>query len=306
MASKGGGYLGRWRRLWRQGDLGAALLCLLPAAIIFGVFDIFPILYSGYLSLLEWDGLSAARRFVGAANYASLLRSGELWNSLGATLYYMLGSTILGLAAGLLVALALKRGLRALSFYRTVYFVPVITSAVAAAVVWRYLFDPGSGLVNVALRSFGLPAPGWTSSPVWAMPAVILVGVWKRLGFNMVIYLAGLQSIPREYYEAARADGAGSWALLRHVTWPLLAPITALLAIMSIIDSFMVFDQVFVMTRGGPMGATEVIGLLLYRYGFSYFQIGRASALGWLVFVAVAAITLIQWRLAGLETRGAM
>ncbi len=296
---------GRNLRGWRRSDLPAALLCLLPAAIIFGVFNIFPIIYSGYLSLLEWDGLSAARLFVGPANYVALLRSGELWNSLGATLYYMLGSTILGLAAGLLVALALNRGLCARSFYRTVYFIPVITSAVAAAVVWRYLFDPGSGLVNVSLRSLGLPAPGWTSSPLWAMPAVILVGVWKRLGFNMVIYLAGLQSIPREYYEAARADGAGNWGLFRHVTWPLLAPITALLAIMSVIDSFMVFDQVFVMTRGGPMGATEVIGLLLYRYGFSYFQVGRASALGWLVFAAIAAITLMQWRLAGLETRGA-
>jgi multiple sugar transport system permease protein len=281
-----------------------ALVCLLPAAVIFGAFNIFPILYSGYLSLLEWDGLSPDRTFVALANYIELAHSGDFWNSLGVTLYYMVGITVLGIAAGLAVALALNRGMRALPFYRAVYFTPVITSTVAAAVVWKYLFDPGSGFVNVALRSVGLPTPVWLASTLWAMPAIILVGVWKRLGFNMVIYLAGLQGIPREYYEAAQVDGAGTWARFRYITLPLLAPITVLLVIMSIIDAFLVFDQVFIMTSGGPLGATDVIGLFLYRHAFRYFEMGTASAVGWVIFAVIFAITLMQWKLLGFGARG--
>jgi len=289
----------RLRHRWRRGDLPAAVVCLLPAAIIFGAFNIFPILYSGYLSLLEWDGLSAVREYVGLRNYAQLLSSHDLWNSLRVTVYYMGGVTVLGIAAGLVVALALNKGIRALSFYRAVYFTPVVTSTVAAAVVWKYLFDPGSGFVNVFLRSIGIHAPNWLSSPVWAMPAVILLGVWKRLGFNMVIYLAGLQSIPREFYDAARVDGAGNWARFRYVTLPLLSPVTLLLVIMSVIDSFLVFDQIFVVTNGGPLQSTEVIGFLLYRYAFRYFKLGYASAIGWVIFAVIFAITLAQWRLFG-------
>lgn len=288
----------------RRDDLLTALVCLLPAAVIFGAFNILPILYSGYLSLLDWDGLSPIRTFVGLANYIELARSGDFWNSLGVTLYYMAGITVFGIAAGLAVALALNRGIRALPFYRAVYFTPVITSTVAAAVVWKYLFDPGSGFVNVTLRSAGLPAPAWLASTVWAMPAIILVGVWKRLGFNMVIYLAGLQSIPREYYEAAAVDGGGTWARFRYITLPLLTPITVLLIIMSVIDAFLVFDQVFIMTGGGPLGSTDVIGLFLYRYAFRYFEMGTASAVGWVIFAVIFAITLMQWKLFGFGVRG--
>jgi len=293
----------RWRKLWRETDLLAALICVLPAALVFGAFKIYPILYSGYLSLLEWDGLSPDKKFVGLANYLALARSEDFWNSLGVTIYYMVGVTILGVAASLLVALVLNRGIKALPLYRALYFTPVVTSTVAAAVVWRYLFDPGSGFINVTLRDVGLPAPAWLADPLWAMPAVILVGVWKRLGFNMVIYLAGLQSIPREYYEAAQIDGAGAWARFRYVTVPLLTPITTLLIIMSVIDSFLIFDQVFVMTGGGPIGSTDVIGFFLYRQAFRYFNMGSASAVGWVIFGVIFAITLIQWRLFGLGAR---
>jgi multiple sugar transport system permease protein len=216
----------------------------------------------------------------------------------------MVGITVLGIAAGLAVALALNRGIRLLPFYRAVYFTPVITSTVAAAVVWKYLFDPGSGFVNVILRSMGLSAPAWLASTIWAMPAVILVGVWKRLGFNMVIYLAGLQSVPREYYEAADVDGAGVWARFRYITVPLLAPITLLLVIMSIIDAFLIFDQVFIMTGGGPLGTTDVIGFFLYRHAFRYFEMGTASAVGWVMFTIIFVITLMQWKLFGFGARG--
>ena len=294
-------FLATWRNKWRRSDLPTAIVCLLPAAIIFGVFNIFPILYSGYLSLLKWDGLSATREYVGSKNYVELLSSPDLWNSLSVTVYYMGGVTALGIVAGLVVALALNRGRRALSFYRAVYFTPVVTSTVAAAVVWKYLFDPGSGFVNVSLRSIGIHAPNWLSSPVWAMPAVILLGVWKRLGFNMVIYLAGLQSIPGEFYDAAEVDGAGSWARFRYITLPLLSPVTILLVIMSVIDSFLVFDQIFVMTNGGPLQSTEVIGFLLYRHAFRYFELGYASAIGWVMFAIIFVITLIQWHTSGFK-----
>ena len=295
----------RWRKLWRQGDLWTAIVCLLPAIILFGAFNIFPLLYSGYLSLVKWDGLSPKKTFVGLANYVGLARSADFWNSLGVTLYYMIGVTILGIAASLIVALVLNARMSGLSFYRTIYFTPEITSCVAAAVVWKYLFDPGSGFVNVALRSIHLPAPAWLSSTTWAMPAIILVGIWKGLGFKMVIYLAALQSIPRQYYEAAKTDGANAWARFRYITIPLLVPTTILLIIKSVIDSFLVFDQVFVMTgrTGSPMGATDVVGLLLYRNAFDYWKMGTASAVGWVTFMVIFTITLTQWKLFGFGER---
>lgn len=283
---------------WQQSDLPTAILCLLPALIILGMFNIFPILYSGYLSLLTWDGMSPDRVFAGLEHYQKLLRSAELWNSLSVTFYYMVGVTVLGLAVSLIVALVLNSGLRGLAVYRTIYFIPVVTSTIAAAVVWKYLFA-GSGVISTLLRSWHLPAPNWLSDPQWAMPVIILLGVWKRLGFNMVIYLAGLQGIPQPLYDAAKVDGAGWLARFWYVTLPLLMPITLLLTIMSVIDSFLVFDQVFVMTNGGPLESTEVIGLLLYRRAFRYFELGEASAIGWIIFAFVFIVTLIQWRFLG-------
>lgn len=290
----------RWSRShgYTRDELLAAAVCLFPAVTVFGVFNIFPILYAAYLSLLNWDGLGQAS-FAGLANYLELIRRPDFWNSLAVTAYYAAGVTIFGLMAGLLIALGLNRGVHGLALYRSAYFTPVITATVAAGIVWTYLFDPVNGPVNIGLRALGLKGPNWLAQPEWAMPAVIVVGVWKRLGFNMVIYLAGLQSIPREYHEAAAVDGAGLWAKFRHVTWPLLAPTTVLLAIMSLIDSFQVFDQVYVMTFGGPLGSTEVLGLYLYREAFRLFHLGYAAAVGWVIFFVVFLVTLLQWRVLG-------
>jgi multiple sugar transport system permease protein len=285
-----------YRRNNRLGDLSAAIICLLPALVILGVFSLYPIIYSGYLSLLKWDGFGADRSFVGFDNYVRLWRSGLLSNSIKVTIYYAVGVTIGGLILGLVAALLLNSAVKGLTLYRTVYFLPVITATVAAAVVWKLLLDPGSGYVNILLREVGVTAPSWLRSPTWAMPAVIAVGIWKRLGFNMVIYLAGLQSVPREMQEAAEVDGAGSWATLRDITLPLLAPTTLLLAIMSVIDAFLVFDQIYVMTGGGPIGRTDVLGLLLYRQAFRYFDLGGASAVGWVMFALIAGASLVQWR----------
>jgi multiple sugar transport system permease protein len=293
-----------WRKYNRQGDMTAAMLSLAPAVIVFGIFNIFPLIYTMYLSLLDWDGLSIQKLFVGLENYRELLTSDLLWNSIKVTIYYTTGIIMLSIPLALLVAFLLNSGIRAQPFYRTLYFLPVVTATVAVAVVWKIILDPGSGYVNVILRQAGISGPSWLRSPIWAMPAVILVGVWKRLGFNMVIYLAALQSIPREYYEAAEVDGAGRLSVFRHITIPLLQPITALLIVLALIDSFLLFDQVYVMTGGGPAGATDVIGFLLYRQAFRYFNLGKASSIAWIMFLIIASATFIQWRLTRFGTKG--
>ncbi len=270
---------------------------LVPTVLVLGVFTIYPIVYSGYLSLVAWDGLSRERPFVGLENYQSLWRSGVLTNAIRVTLFYTAGVTIGSIVVGLALALLVSSILRGATFYRAAYFLPVVTATVAVAVVWSLLLNPGTGYVNTVLRDLGMSPPSWLSDPTWALPAVTAVGIWKRLGFNVVIFLAGLQSIPRDVYEAAEVDGAGTWGMTRFVTLPLIAPMTLLVAIMSVIDSFLVFDQIFIMTGGGPIGTTETLGLLLYREAFSYFNIGRASAVGWVMFLLMAGISVMQWRL---------
>lgn len=284
--------------------MSAAVVLLTPTLLVLGVFTIYPIVYSGYLSLLDWDGLSIERRFVGWANYVKLWQSGDLGNSIWATLLYTAGVTVGGLVAGLSIALLLDRVLRGATVYRAIYFLPVVTATVAVAVVWKLLLDPGAGYVNVVLRGLGMSPPSWLRDPDWAMPAVILVGIWKRIGFNVVVFLAGLQAIPRDVYEAAEVDGASGWVLARNITIPLIAPMTLLVAIMGVIDSFLVFDQIFIMTGGGPVGSTETLGLLLYRHAFRYFDLGSASAIGWVMLVLTAGISIVQWRMYGSGRRG--
>lgn len=297
------------RRQFRSNEeTRTAVLALLPALLVLGLFTIYPILYSGYLSLNDWNGFDPTVTPVGLQNYVDWFQSPTFWHSLSVTAVYVVALTFFSLVGGLAVALLLNTGIRGVTIYRIVYFIPVVTATVAAATVWRYLLEPGSGLVNVALREIGIKGPSWLSDPNWALPAVILVGVWKRLGFNMVIFLAGLQTIPRVYYEAAQVDGANNWQRFRFITLPLLAPITLLVGIMTLIDAFLVFDTVFVMSNGtgGPVGSTEVMGFLLWREAFRYFNLGDASAIGWILFAIVLAITLLQWKLFGQNTRGGL
>jgi multiple sugar transport system permease protein len=284
------------RRRSRRGQWGTAALLLLPAFGLFAVFTAYPFLYAAKLSLTQWDGLSADQKFVGLGNYRALLHDAEFIHSMKVTAIYTVGVTVASIAIGLVLALALNRKLAGRNVYRTVFFTPVLTATVAAAVVWQLLFDPFTGIVNVGLRQVGAEGPRWLSSPTWALAAVMIVGIWKRIGFTMIIYLAGLQTISPTYYEAARVDGAGSWRQFRDVTWPLLTPITILQLIMAVIDSFQVFDHVYVMTQGGPMGATNVAPLFLYNQGFRIFHLGYAAAVGWVIFLVILAVTLVQWR----------
>lgn len=292
-----------YRRRNRLGDLSAAAICLGPVFVLLGLFSVYPILYSGYLGLVEWDGLAAERPFVWFDNFTRLWNQGLLGNSIKVTLIYAAATAAGSIALGLGIALLLNRAVRGLTLYRIVFFLPVVTATVAVAVVWKLLLDPGSGYVNVLLRDLGLTAPSWLRDPTWAMPAVVMVGIWKRVGFTMVIYLAALQAIPRELQEAAEVDGAGRFSVFRNVTLPLLAPTTLLLGIMGVIDGFLVFDQVYILTGGGPVGRTDVLGLALYRQAFSYFDLGGAAAIGWVMFALLAGVSLVQWRVYGAGTK---
>lgn len=285
-------------------DLPTASLFLLPAIVILGTFNFYPALYSLFLSLFQWNGLSPEREFVGLGNYVRLLQSPEFWNSLKVTVFYAAGVTLVALALGLLVAVLLNQQIRGQAVYRVLYFLPVITPTVVSGVVWRYLFDPSQGVINRGLTEVGISGPAWLADPSWAPISVIIVGVWKRVGFNMVVYLAALQSIPRTLYEAAEIDGANSWQAFRHITVPLLAPTTFFLTVTALIDAFQVFDLVYVMTAGGPLGSTDVVGYYLYRYGFRYYQLGFASAIAYVMFALIFVVTVVQFRLTRGGTEG--
>lgn len=277
--------------------LPTALLFLLPAIVILGVFNFYPAIYSLYLSFFDWNGLTPTKEPVGFRNYARMLGSAEFWNSLRVTFIYAGGMTVASLAIGMVVAVLLNQPIRGRAIYRTLYFLPVITPTVAAGVVWRYLFDPSQGVVNRGLATVGIDGPSWLIDPSWALLAVIVVGVWKRVGFNMIVYLAALQGIPKAHYEAAQLDGANAWQQFRFITLPLLAPSTFFLTVTALIDAFQVFDLVYVMTSGGPLKGTDVIGYYLYRYGFRYYELGFASAIAYVMFLVIFLVTLAQFRL---------
>ena len=283
-------------RARRPSQLGWLALFLLPGLGGLLLFTVLPILASLVLTLFQWDLLTPPE-FIGLANYSRLLGDNEFWAALGHTLSFIAGYLPLVLLLGLGVALALNAPLRGIGLIRSVFFLPVVSSWVAVALLWSWLFNPRYGLINYLLGLLGLPQPGWLFDPQWAMPAIVLTSVWKDLGFVVVLFLAGLQAVPQEYYEAASLDGAGRWMQLRAITLPLLAPTTFFVTIISLINSFQVFDQVWVMTEGGPAGATSVLVERVVRHAFSYGEMGYAATLSWAIFALVFAVTLVQLRL---------
>jgi multiple sugar transport system permease protein len=280
----------------RSRQARTAYLLITPVFLLFLGFTVYPLIWSAQISLTSWDGLNAVKKFVGLHNYANLLGDSEFLQSLRVTAIYSFSVTLISTVLGFGLALLLARRHRSAALYRTVFFSPVVTATVAAAVVWQLLFDPFAGPINVGLRAIGLPQPGWLGDPHWALAAVAIVGIWKRLGFAMVIFSAGLASLPTSCFEAAALDGATGWRLIRYITIPLLRPITALVLITGLIDSIQVFDHIFVMTNGGPMGSTNVLSLYLYNQGFKVFHLGYASAVGWVLFGIILAATIIQWQ----------
>ncbi|WLD92601.1 carbohydrate ABC transporter permease [Alkalihalobacillus sp. AL-G] len=271
-------------------------LFLLPNFIGFIFFIGIPILASFGLSFTEWDLISNPS-WVGFDNYIALIKDEEFRSALFHTIYFILGYLPLVMCGALTIALILNKKLKGRIFFRAAYFVPVITSWVAVSLIWKWLFNPTYGLINYGLSLIGISGPAWLHDPTWAMPAIILTSVWKDLGFVMVIYLAGLQGISPTYYEAAEIDGANGFQKFRHITLPLLSSTTFFVLVISLINSFQVFDQVMIMTEGGPAGSTSVLVERIYKHAFEYYEMGYASAISWVLFFIIFGVTLIQMRL---------
>lgn len=284
------------RRPVRRGRVRYALVVLaflLPSAIPLAMFTLGPMVAAAWVSLTEWN-LIREPVFVGFDNYAQLLTDPVTADVFLHTLFYIGGYLPLVYVGGLFLALGLNSRLKGRAFWRGVYFLPVVTSWIVVALIWRWLLNPANGVVNTALGWIGVDGPGWWTDPYWAMPSVILASVWKDLGFVMVILLAGLQAINTELEDAARVDGAGWWRRLWSVTLPLLSPSTFFVLVISLINGFQVFDQVYAMTGGGPAGASQVVVQQIYDLTFRYGAAGEASALSWMLFVVVLGVTVMQ------------
>lgn len=274
-----------------------AYLLIAPALILFIGFTAYPFIWSAQISLTSWDGLNAVKKFVGFQNYINLFSDAEFRKSLSVTTIYTVSVTLISTVLGFVIALMLQRRGKSSVIYRTIFFSPVVTATVAAAVVWQLLFDPYVGVIDLGLKALHLPGPNWLSDTHWALPAVIIVGIWKRLGFAVIVYAAGLSSLPTSCYEAADLDGVSAWQKIRYMTIPLMRPVTTLVLITGFIDAIQVFDHIFILTSGGPMGSTNVMSLLLFNQGFKLFRLGYASAIGWTLFIIILGLTMLQWQI---------
>ena len=286
----GGIRSGRWRQRLTP------YLFIAPNLVLFGTFLFIPIGAAVMISFQQ-RGILDEGRWVGVQNYVDISRDSLFWQSLGHTLIYTVGTVPTSMALGLGLALLLNRALPMRALLRSVYFVPVVIAGVVVALVWAWMYDTTQGVINGLLLKLGLPRVPWTSSEAWALPSLIITTVWVRMGFCMVVYLAGLQSIPASLLEAATVDGAGAWRRFRSITFPLLAPTSFLLLIISVVFSFQVFDLIYVMTGGGPGFSTTVLVGYIFRAAFMEFRMGYASALGVVLFVLVLGFTAVQWRL---------
>jgi multiple sugar transport system permease protein len=276
----------------------AALLFLTPALALITLFFILPVAAGFLLSLTDFDlysiGNPANTRIVGANNYTGLMHNPLFWRALTNTLYFSLVGGPLTIAVALGAALLLNAKLaRFKAFFRTVYFAPVVTTIVGVAIVWKYVYHPRIGLLNRLLDAVGIAGPDWLGDPRWAMPALILLAIWRGFGYAMVIFLAGLQNVPEELYEAARIDGAGPWTQFWHVTVPQLGPTFVFVGIITAIGFLQVFAEPYVMTPdGGPLNATLTIVMLMYREGFRWWNMGYAAAVAFILFALVLAATI--------------
>ena len=285
------------------GERRAAIFFLLPAIAVIVLFFLVPVAAALLLSLTDFDIYAVANirnlRLVGFENYRVLLTTPIFWQSLRNTLEFALAGGPLTVAVSLGAALLVNAKLaRAKGFFRTVYFAPVVTTIVAVAVVWRYLYHPRFGLLNLILGAVGIRPIDWLGDPHWAMPAIILLAVWKNFGYNMIIFIAGLQNIPEELYEAARIDGAGPVQQFRHITLPMLAPTFLFVGVITAIGYFQLFAEPYVMTPdGGPLNSTISVVMLMYEQGFRWWSMGYAAAIAFVLFVVMAAATVLQMSL---------
>lgn len=274
---------------------------LAPALILMMVFVVVPVAASFVISLTDFNIFALAdwsnARFIGVDNYIRLFQDELFWKALGNTLYFVAVGVPLAIGLALILAMLLNSPLnRAKDLFRVGYYLPSITETVAIAVVWRWVLNPRYGILKRALEIFGLQSPNWLGDPRWAMPAIIMMAVWKGLGHNALIFLAGLQSIPSTVYEAAQIDGADGWEQFRFITLPLLAPTTFFVAIMTLIGYLQLFAEPYTLTDGGPLDATLSIVLYMYRHGFKFFNLGYASAMAYVLFAMIFVATLLSTR----------
>ncbi|HEX8255321.1 MAG TPA: sugar ABC transporter permease [Thermoanaerobaculia bacterium] len=280
----------------------AALLFLAPALVLLAVFFFVPVLAGLALSLTDFDlytiGDTRNIRFVGINNYRDLLSSGIFWTAFANTMYFALVGGPLTVAVSLAAALLVNAKLtRFKSLFRTIYFAPVVTTLVAVSIVFKYIYHPRFGMLNRFLDTVGLPQPDWLGNPRLAMFAIILLAVWKGFGYTMIIFIAGLQQIPEELYEAARLDGAGAWRQFRHVTLPMLAPTFLFVGIVVAIGQLQIFAEPYVMTRGGPLNKTVTIVMLMYEQGFRFWEMGYAAAVAFVLFLVIGTATVLQMKM---------
>lgn len=285
----------------------AAWIFLAPAMVLIAVFFVIPVVAGLLLSLTDFDLYAISdpgnARFVGLDNYAHMLTNATFWSALGNTLKFVVIGGPLSLAVSLGAALLVNaRLVRLRGLFRTIYFAPVVTTLVSVAIVWRYLYHPRYGLLNWGLGLAGIEPVDWLGDPRWAMPAIILLAVWKNFGYNMLIFVAGLQMIPRELYEAAAIDGAGSIRRFLHITLPGLAPTFLFVSVTTMIGYFQLFAEPYVMTQGGPLGATRSVVLFMYEEGFRWWRMGAASSVAVLLLLITLAGTLVQLRWVRRET----
>ncbi|HEX4633285.1 MAG TPA: sugar ABC transporter permease [Gemmatimonadales bacterium] len=281
----------------------AAWVFLAPALILITTFFFLPVVTGLALSFTDYDlyaiGHPENIRVVGAANYRALAQAPMFWSALKNTLYFAFVGAPLSVLAALAAALLVNSRLtRWKGFFRTAYFAPFVTTLVAVAIVWKYLYHPRFGLLDAALSTAGVSPIDWLGNPAWAMPAIIVVAVWRSFGYNMLIFIAGLQRIPTELREAAELDGAGQWSRLRHVTLPQLAPTFVFVGVITAIGFFQLFAEPYVMTGGGPLNSTLSMVLYMYQEGFRWWRLGSAASIAFVLFALVLAVTVLQllWR----------
>ncbi len=286
---RGGPLAGEWR--W-------ALLFLAPTLLGLAVLSAGPILATLALSFSSWDLLSPPK-FVGFDNFARLASDDRFLKALRNTIFYTVVSVPLGLAIALGLAMALNQRIRGIAWIRTAYFLPVVTSTIAIALVWQWIYSPDRGLLNNALDIFGIPAQKWLSDPVLIMPSIIVMSIWQGLGINVIIFLAALQGISQDLLDAASVDGAGRWARTRSIVIPLVTPAIFFTGVLSLIGSFQVFDQIFVLQRPRPTDASITVVYFIYENGFKFFKMGYASAASWVLFIIIAVLSAVYFRSQG-------
>ena len=280
----------------------AAWAFVAPALVALGLFFFLPVVAALLLSFTDFDIYSLADirnlRFVGLDNYITLLQTPLFWKALGNTLYFVLLGVPLSIALSLGAALLINSKLaRFKGLFRTLYFAPVVTTLVAVAVIWRYLLHTKYGLINWGLGGIGIDPVDWLGDPNWAMPAIVIFAVWKNFGYNMIILLAGLQTIPDDLYEAAQIDGAARWAQFRHVTLPALAPVMLVVSILTMAGYFQLFAEPYVMTQGGPVESTVSVLYFMFEQGFKWWNLGFATSVAFVLFLILFAITIVQLKL---------